>query len=300
MKKLFILCFFTLGFVYNSSGIAAEVKEMTIVCDEWEGYTNKDGTGAYWEVVKAVFEPAGIKITTIIVPWKRAEYLIKIKEADAIAGDYYYKEMDGKDYLYPQWHLSVEDDITALYKNGVIENLESLGVKSLSGKEVAWIRGYDYDQTLLKDVTVKKKELSDLQNGIRMLMVGRIDVIIDYKTTIVSAAKAGGIDLNDLTFSYIQNGNKLFVAFANTNKAKFLIKVFDERMGMLVQSGEIEAIYKKWGFGPEKFSKDRYYQQRKNWGNLHIDSYIIKLKKKTGTCELQQTIRFDPLKELEE
>ncbi len=36
MKKLFILCFFTLafGFICTSSGVAAEVKEMTIVCED--------------------------------------------------------------------------------------------------------------------------------------------------------------------------------------------------------------------------------------------------------------------------
>ncbi len=259
MKKLFILCFFTLafGFICISSGVAAEVKEMTIVCEEWEGYTNKDGTGAYWEVVKAIFEPSGIKVTTKVVPWKRAEHMVKTQQADAIAGDYYYKEMDGKDYMYPKWHLSVEDDITALYKTGMIEDWENLGVKALSGKKIAWIRGYGFDQSLLKDVAVEKKELSDLGNGIKMLNAGRIDVIMDYKTTIVPAAKAGGVDLSNLTFSLVQRGNKLFVVFANTNKAQVLIKIFDERMGQLAQSGEIEAIYKKWGFGPEKFGKDR-------------------------------------------
>ncbi len=260
MKKLFILFFLTLafGFICISSGVTEEVNEMTIVCEEWEGYTNKDGTGVYWEGVKAIFEPAGIKVTTKVAPWKRAEYMVKEQKVDAIAGDYYYKEMEGKDYMYPKWHLSVEDDITALYKNGMIENWENSGVKNLSGKKVAWIRGYDFDQSLLKDTTVEKLELSDLEKGIKMLNVGRIDVIMDYKTTIVPAAKAGGVDLSNFTFSVAQHGNKLFVVFANTNKAKVLIKVFDERMGQLAQSGEIEAIYKKWGFGPEKFGKDRH------------------------------------------
>ncbi len=263
MNKLFILCFFTLAFgcIGISSGVAAEVKEMTIVCEEWEGYTNKDGTGVYWEVVKTIFQPAGITVTTKVVPWKRAESLVETQTVDAIAGDYYYKEMDGKDYMYPKWHLSVEDDITALYKNGMIENLENLGVKALFGKEVAWIRGYDFDQSLLKDVAVKKNEFTNLGNGIKMLNFGRVDVIIDYKTTLVPAAKEAGVDLSNFTFSLVQPGNKLFVAFANNNKAQVLIKVFDERMGQLVQSGEIEAIYKKWGFGPEKFGKDRYEPQ---------------------------------------
>lgn len=260
MKKLIHLCLFalTLGVVYVSSAVASDIKEMTIVCEEWEGYTNKDGTGVYWEVLKAVFEPVGIKVTTKVAPWKRAEHMVKKKEVDAIAGDYYYKERDGKDYIYPQWHLSVEDDITVLFKKGAVEGWENTGVKALAGKKVAWIRGYDFDQSILKDVGVEKQELSKLGNGIKMLNADRMDAIVDYKATIIPEAKKAGVDLSNFTVSVAQQGNKLYVVFSNTDKAKTLIKVFDEQMGKLAQSGEIEAIYKKWGFGPEKFGKDRF------------------------------------------
>jgi polar amino acid transport system substrate-binding protein len=260
MKKLYILCLFalTFGVIYISPAFATDVKEMTIICEEWKGYTNKDGTGVYWEVVKAVFEPAGIKVITKVAPWKRAEYMVKSKKVDAIVGDYYYKDRDGKDYVYPKWHLSVEDDITVLYKNGTVEGWEDKGVKSLAGKKVAWIRGYDFDKSILKDTGVTKSELTELGNGIQMLNAGRIDAIVDYKTIIVPEAKKVGVDLSDFTLNVAQQGNKLFVVFANSDKAKALIKVFDERMGKLAQSGEVEAIYKKWGFGLKKFGKDRF------------------------------------------
>ncbi len=49
-----------------------------------KGYTHRDGTGAYWEVVKAVYEPLGIKVKTIVMPWKRAEVTVVNKRADAL------------------------------------------------------------------------------------------------------------------------------------------------------------------------------------------------------------------------
>ncbi len=74
-----------------------ETKVIHIVCDEWAGFTNKDGTSVYWEVVKAIYEPTGIRVKTKVMPWKRANYTVLNKKADAIVGDYYIKEQAGNE-----------------------------------------------------------------------------------------------------------------------------------------------------------------------------------------------------------
>jgi len=133
-----------------------------------------------------------------------------------------------------------------------------------NGRTVAWKRGYDFDQSMLKDLAVKKKELTKLSGGIKMLNIGRLDAILDYKSSFVPATKTAGLDLANFTLSVAQHGSKLFVVFSNSDNAKHLIKVFDERMGELANSGKIETIYKKWGFGPEKFG----YISIKKMGNV--------------------------------
>ncbi len=57
MRKLLIFSVVLFGFVLMQlcPVFADDIKTFYAVCDEWEGYTNKDGTGAYWEVVKAVY-----------------------------------------------------------------------------------------------------------------------------------------------------------------------------------------------------------------------------------------------------
>ncbi len=238
---------------------AEDLKAIHVVYEEWAGFTNEDGTGVYWDVVKAVYEPVGIQVKTEAMPWKRADFTVLQKEADAIVGDYYYQEKAGKEFLYPTWHISVEDPIAAVFKKGAIPDWERRGLQSLAGKKVGWIRGYDFDAKDWFDVAVEKKEVTNILQGLKMLAAGRFEVFIDYRSTIKPEGEKAGIDLEqDYELKTIKLGQKLFLKFANTERSNQLIKIFDERMSKLVTSGEIERIYTKWGHSEEKFGKERY------------------------------------------
>ncbi|NQY93765.1 MAG: hypothetical protein HRT43_06330, partial [Campylobacteraceae bacterium] len=108
MNILTIFRFILYGFVFIQATqvYAEDIKSISLTSKEWKGYTNKDGTGAYWEVVKAIYEPLGIKVNTKVLPWKRAEMTVLTKKADALLGAYYHKD---KEFIYPKWHISVED-----------------------------------------------------------------------------------------------------------------------------------------------------------------------------------------------
>ncbi len=261
MKKLLIFSVVLFGFVLMQfcPVFADDIKTIYVVCDEWAGFTNKDGTGAYWEVVKAVYEPIGIKVKTKVMPWKRAEVTVVKKRADALLGDYYYKDKERREYLYPKWHISIEDPIIAIFKKGTIKDWESKGIKSLAGKRVVWIRGYNFDKTLLNGINVIKYEITKHIQGLSMLDIGRMDVFLDYIFDTTPVAKKAGIDLDKhFEMKIVKSGDKLFVAFANTARSKKLIKIFDERITQLAESGEIEKIYLKWGQSEKKFGKERF------------------------------------------
>ncbi len=261
MKKWVMISCIMIGFVLIQTSIifAGEPKIINIVCAEWEGYTNQDGSGVYWEIVKAVYEPVGIKVETEVLPWKRADVMTLNKKKDAIAGDYYYKDKVGKEFLYPSWHFSVEDDIVAIFKASAISDWDSNGIKSMADKTVGWIRGYGFDTSDWLAVKVNKYELNNLLQGIKMLQGGRIDVLIDYSSSLKIESKKAKIDLsNDFKSQTIKMGEKLFLKFANTEQSKKLIKIYDKRMTELAKSGEIEKIFKKWGHGADKFGKNRY------------------------------------------
>ncbi len=258
MRLLSIFAFILYGFVLiqTTHVFAEDIKTIKVTSAQWKGYTNKDGTGVYWEVVKAIYEPLGINVQTWVMPWKRAELTALTKNVDALLGAYYHKD---KNFLYPKWHISVEDPIMVIFKKENLSDWEKKGIGSLKDKTVAWMRGYSFEKTLLKNVTVKKQELDKVTYGLGMLSYGRIDALIDYESEIRPWAKKNNINLEkDYSMKIAKLGNKLFLAFANTEKSRKLIKIFDERMTHLVKSGEIEKIYLKWGHSKKKFGKDRY------------------------------------------
>ncbi len=243
--------------LFNAPLGAEPVTHVTMVCEEWQNYTNSDGTGAYWEIVKAVFEPLNIKVKTMVYPWKRATHMVSRKKADAVVGDYYYP--NSSDYLYPDWHISIEDPVVALFKRGRINGWDKKGLKSLVRKRVVWIRGYDFDKLFLIKLFVEKQEVASVEQGVKVIRNDRADVFLDYEAQIRSEAKRLNMDIaSDYKIEVAKPGKKLFVAFSKSAKSPQLISIFDRRMKELAESGDIERIYKKWGLSMSKFGKERF------------------------------------------
>ncbi len=258
MKRLLICIVFCSFFIQHTSALSREIKSIHLVCDLWPGYTNQDGTGAYWEVVKAVFEPAGIVVTARTMPWKRAEMMVTHQMADAIVGDYYSPELDEKTHLYPQWHISVEDPIVVIFKQGRFPQWSTQGVLCFDGQTVGWIRGYGFDSQKWWPVNAEIHEVTTVHAGLEMLLRDRLDALVDYRSTIIAESKKTGLDITTYEIKTVKQGEKLFLKFSNTPRSRDLIHIFDQRMEKLSASGAIEEIYEKWGHPPEKFGKKRY------------------------------------------
>ncbi len=258
MKHILICIIFCSFFILHTSALSREIKSIQLVCDHWPGYTNQDGTVAYWEVVRAVFEPEGIMVTSRTMPWKRAEMRVSNQIADAIVGDYYSAELDGETHLYPQWHISVEDPIVVIFKKGRFPQWPTKGVLCFDGQTVGWIRGYGFESQAWWSVNADIHEITTIHAGLGMLLRNRLDALVDYRATIITESKKEGLDITTHEIKTIKPGEKLFLKFSNTDRSRALINIFDRRMEELAASGAIEDIYKKWALPPEKFGRERY------------------------------------------
>jgi polar amino acid transport system substrate-binding protein len=244
MKRLSLLFVFgvVLSHVFT---VCAEDRVTTIrlITSEWPGYTNKDGTGLYFDVLKAVYEPEGIQIKFELVPWKRAQAMVK-KTADAIVGE---TIMPEEDYLYPKWPIDVEE-VTAIFKKAKVA--EWKGEASLENKTVSWIRGYDFQMYL--HVNLKVLEVDSVQSGLLMLDKDRMDFLIDYIDGIEEEAQNiqktvdHNFDLAQYQMEPLRLGAKVYVAFVNSARGKKLVEIFDRRMAQLYESGVLDTMYKNF------------------------------------------------------
>src|SRR4051812_5094968 len=62
--------------------------EIQLVSEHWIGYTETDGTGLGWDLMREIFEPAGVKVEQRTEPYTRAVGLVQRGEADAWVAAY--------------------------------------------------------------------------------------------------------------------------------------------------------------------------------------------------------------------
>ena len=60
--------------------------EIILASEERSNATNKDGTGLYWDIFRAVFGSVGIKTKMIIRSYDGSVSLVKQQKADAAVG----------------------------------------------------------------------------------------------------------------------------------------------------------------------------------------------------------------------
>jgi len=223
--------------------LTSELKEVSIISEPIQGLTGRDGTGLYWDMLRAIYEPQGVTVNIISVPLRRAQRMIEHKKADVMLGHY---RGDSSELIFPQWHYSSQN-ISAIFKK---TTLSWKGQKSLAGKRVAWIRGADYDKYLA--IAVLAQEHNDHISPLIMLKRGRIDFFLDDQVKILdsfqsSAARLemAGFDRNNYQIEPVLE-LKLYPAFADTARGQKLAEIFDTQLPQLLSSGKLKTLFERW------------------------------------------------------
>lgn len=228
-----------------------ERNNLYIVTPSWKGQTNKDGTGLYFDIVRAVYIMAGIKVKYDFVPWKRAQRILAKKQADAMLGAWQ-DDAERQGQLIPDYPLCMEYT-GAIFKKQNILKWE--GLRSLEKKKAVWLRGYDY-QTIPQFAELKLNwtEVDEYRHIWLMLHKERVDVYIDALIDITRYIADNKIDMTLYQMEVLWKEN-IYMAFSNTEKSKRFIKIFNRRIIELVNSGELKKIYQKWNM---RYSPDSW------------------------------------------
>ncbi|MCI0911890.1 substrate-binding periplasmic protein [Pseudomonas putida] len=209
-------------------------KQVHLVSEEWLDYTNADGTGVAWDVLRKVFEPAGVKVVAKSAPYSRAVGLVKRGEADAWVGSY---KDENEDNLYPRWHFDMDHIYALGLASKPVPTLDTVGQYRL-----AWVRGYDYG-SYLPNVKAAR-EIQRREGILPMLEHDRVDFYIDALTEVDYVL---GQTSQPERFRRTHIAElPLYLAFARNEHGKALSELFDRRMAELVRSGELKPIFQHW------------------------------------------------------
>ncbi len=207
-----------------------------LVSEEWEGATNSDGTGFYWDIARAVYEPLNIKVQYQVMPYARGVSDVETGKADAWVGSYFKETAFA---IYPVYAFD-DDQVIALFKAGRFDKTK--GKQALSQKNVGWIRGYEYHRFL--GINGTEFLLNSRKSGILMVVNDRLDFYLDACTDVISEFNKGYVDASSLDMMDI-GILKLYMAFSPSLKGRQLRDIWDRRMVELHNSGELRSFYKK-------------------------------------------------------
>lgn len=211
-----------------------EIAEVTFASESWVQATEENGTGLYWDIFRAIYEPENIKVKFEIRSYISSINMMELKKVDAMVGSYADEIENG---IYPEHHFAV-DVVQALFLKSKIADWK--GQESLKDRNVGWIEGYAYDEYLT--VPVKKKEIVTRDNLAKMLQADRFVFFLDAKGDLDALVKNGTLDSSLFERQTILK-LKLYTVFRKDERGKRLAQLFDKGMKRLLESGQLKNMY---------------------------------------------------------
>lgn len=225
---------------------------LTVVADQWCPYncdpaSNAPGFGI--EILKAIFEPKGIRVVYTTMPWTEA-----LKETKA---GKYSATIGGTKKDYATWVCASEETgisrTTAFVKKG--SPWKFAGVESLAGKKVGVIESYMYDSGGKLDawvashpsslvVATGEKALEDLM---RKLLLGEVDVVFEDQLVFNLRAREKGLT-DKFQDAGVEFELGIYVGFSPARpESKKYVEMYDQGVRELRSSMKLAGILKKYG-----------------------------------------------------
>ncbi|MDA3962046.1 MAG: transporter substrate-binding domain-containing protein [Planctomycetota bacterium] len=224
--------------------LGAESKVLKVVSESWEGATNEDGTGVYFDVVRAVFESEGYTVEFKTMPYARAVSEVEAGKAHLWLGSYE-DEVEGINF--PKQEMDIDSVVAVHAKDKAFSGAADLA--KASGVKVAWVRDYGLDGYI--DVEMDFKEVNGHDQGLKMVAAGRIDYFLDAEVEaepLIEELKLG----DKVAMTHLID-LKLLPGFVKGPEGAALVEIWDRRMPQLHAEGVLKPIYDKYDYAVYPF-----------------------------------------------
>ncbi len=203
--------------------------KITAATASWAGYSDTpDGT--YFKVLKAVYSSLSNTVDIDIVNWKRAKKNFYDGKVDILVGAYDFEV--GDNGVRSDVHLDYEMPVTAYAKDAATLN----GLLSQNKPGTAcYLLGYALKEVLPKSVS--SYESPTIDNCVRLLGSGRVDMLLDYEIDLPKAF------VNQYAKQQVLEGFPLFLIFQNTERGNQSKQVFEVRLRELLGSGKLKTLF---------------------------------------------------------
>tara|TARA_R110000751_G_scaffold192931_7_gene298496 strand:+ start:77 stop:829 length:753 start_codon:yes stop_codon:yes gene_type:complete len=228
----FVLCSF-----FAKSEHKLHIIDVIWVTDNWQNYTNKDGTGLYHEMFEAIFQHSPYNIHLKYLPWKRALREIETKKAN-ISGAL---PNNGK-YLFANLPILTQP-ISIL----IPKTKSDLTLQQISNLVGVWPEVYTEEiiqpsiSPYINGVSAHYRE-----DAVNLLKNKKVDYYIDIRSMLeVQLASLPTIEQQQYQIQNLAS-LKLFLVFSDDSKGRALKRFYDIRTQTLLDKHILQNIYQKY------------------------------------------------------
>lgn len=217
--------------------------------EEWQGVTNRDGTGLYHDIMRAIFNARGMEVKTSYFPFRRAVMNIESGTADITGGTF----KESTEYILSRYPVWVNKNSVLFHKDYLpgwrgLPTFEASLNEVISAPEVGDAFG------------IKSYEASSRALAIRMMLDGRKRYYLDDHAILkdlvnggpglafeagTTPARLGAVDWSEYALRNVRT-RYWFMVFPNNERGRSVRDIFDEEFKKLHQSGELRRLYQKW------------------------------------------------------
>jgi len=213
--------------------------DIHIVADQWHDLTRSDGSGLYFELIRAVYSRCGITVYTATYPYARGVYMVQQGRADAWVGSFWHE----RDFpVYPKWPFERNRQMVLARRASAYPYQ---GVESLRGRRVAWLRGFNMDRYIAQPMRIT--EVDAVHSGIRMIEADRIDFFICAEQALRDELRAVATQSPALRMDHLMDLG-LYLAFSPSHRGRRLSEAWDRGMASLQGSQSLRAIFQRAGY----------------------------------------------------
>lgn len=213
--------------VAANSFVQTETNRVKVVSSVWQGFTELDGSGIYFNLLKEVYRDSKFELVLNASEFQRALNLFKGGKADIMVGVLKHEVPNGH---FPKWILDTDLPIVGFHLKS-----KKIQMPKLDQQRIGWMGMYAMAQffpNLKQPYLFKSRDAA-----FNMLVANRLDVFLDY------AHNANQTFQDRLTYTVIRDSEALYLVFQPTYKGRILAKIYDKQMVKIREEGRLEQIF---------------------------------------------------------
>jgi len=235
------------------STISAGADTVVMRADPWYPVNldpSSDKPGYVIEIARLALQRAGHQLDYALYPWERSVDGVRRGKIDCLPGVH---RNTVPDLIFTSESFGADN--MAFYARNDAQPFEYRDLSDLQDKVVAVIGGYGYTEEIdayintangAPNLQVTRGDIP-LQRNIRMLLAGRVDLVLESIPALEHTAAGMGV-LNQLKrVSLLPGSPPLFIACSPKKPgSRDVVKALDEGLRELRRSGELQRILDKY------------------------------------------------------